>query len=84
VISPPVMFPSDRRRSQPHSCNASCNENGICEIETAPHSIEATFTGTHETFQYTKVCTAQFATFPDTRTMLILLTVYTRSVDFRQ
>ncbi|KAG2130165.1 uncharacterized protein EDB93DRAFT_1181059 [Suillus bovinus] len=29
--------------------------DGICEIETAPQSIEATFTGRHETFQYTKV-----------------------------
>ncbi|EIN14302.1 hypothetical protein PUNSTDRAFT_41556 [Punctularia strigosozonata HHB-11173 SS5] len=28
--------------------------DGICHIETAPQSIEATFTGTHQTFQYTK------------------------------
>ncbi|KAF8840154.1 hypothetical protein BDN67DRAFT_684784 [Paxillus ammoniavirescens] len=39
---------------QPHSCEAVCSAGGICEIETAPHSIEATFTGKHETFQYTK------------------------------
>ncbi|KAF9220065.1 hypothetical protein BS17DRAFT_739840 [Gyrodon lividus] len=39
---------------QPHSCEAVCDARGICEIETAPHSIEATFTGRHETFQYTK------------------------------
>ena len=61
--SPLPSLSSDHRHSQPHSCNASCKENGICEIETAPHSIEATFTGTHETFQYTKVCISQRTTF---------------------
>ncbi|KAI6097344.1 hypothetical protein EDD16DRAFT_604216 [Pisolithus croceorrhizus] len=39
---------------QEHLCAAMCSAQGICEIETAPHSIEATFTGRHETFQYTK------------------------------
>ncbi|KAF8216813.1 hypothetical protein K438DRAFT_1658303 [Mycena galopus ATCC 62051] len=39
---------------QTHNCSASCQAAGICEIETAPQSIEATFTGRHETFQYTK------------------------------
>ncbi|KAF9231472.1 hypothetical protein BU15DRAFT_68308 [Melanogaster broomeanus] len=39
---------------QPHACESVCSARGICEIETAPHSIEATFTGKHETFQYTK------------------------------
>ncbi|TFY70646.1 hypothetical protein EVG20_g2356 [Dentipellis fragilis] len=39
---------------QEHSCNALCADPGICQIETHPHSIEATFTGKHETFQYTK------------------------------
>ncbi|KAI6157189.1 hypothetical protein BKA82DRAFT_4325642 [Pisolithus tinctorius] len=39
---------------QEHLCTAMCFAQGICEIETAPHSIEATFTGRHETFQYTK------------------------------
>ncbi|KAI5994326.1 hypothetical protein EDD15DRAFT_2432753 [Pisolithus albus] len=39
---------------QEHPCTAMCSAEGICEIETAPHSIEATFTGRHETFQYTK------------------------------
>ncbi|KAG1739641.1 hypothetical protein EDD22DRAFT_922084 [Suillus occidentalis] len=38
-----------------HSCPMQCIANGICEIETAPQSIEATFTGKHETFQYTQV-----------------------------
>ncbi|KAF8840167.1 hypothetical protein BDN67DRAFT_952189 [Paxillus ammoniavirescens] len=40
---------------QPHSCEVDCSARGICEIDTAPHSIEATFTGRHETFQYTKM-----------------------------
>ncbi|EIW81351.1 hypothetical protein CONPUDRAFT_82336 [Coniophora puteana RWD-64-598 SS2] len=39
---------------QEHSCNCICSRQGICEIDTAPLSIEATFTGRHETFQYTK------------------------------
>ncbi|KAI9571051.1 hypothetical protein HD554DRAFT_2017581 [Boletus coccyginus] len=39
---------------QEHLCTAVCAAQGICEIETAPHSIEAMFTGKHETFQYTK------------------------------
>ncbi|KAG0697666.1 hypothetical protein DFH29DRAFT_984173 [Suillus ampliporus] len=38
-----------------HSCSGLCTADGICEIETAPQSIEATFTGRHETFQYTKL-----------------------------
>ncbi|KAI9511014.1 hypothetical protein F5148DRAFT_456358 [Russula earlei] len=37
-----------------HTCSALCSEKGICHIETAPQSIQATFTGRHETFQYTK------------------------------
>ncbi|KAA1477853.1 hypothetical protein DENSPDRAFT_787266 [Dentipellis sp. KUC8613] len=43
---------------QEHSCNALCADPGICQIETHPHSIEATFTGKHETFQYTKILLA--------------------------
>ncbi|KAL4067444.1 hypothetical protein V8B97DRAFT_1873723 [Scleroderma yunnanense] len=39
---------------QEHLCTSDCSAQGICEIETAPQSIEATFTGKHETFQYTK------------------------------
>ncbi|KIK79664.1 hypothetical protein PAXRUDRAFT_269508 [Paxillus rubicundulus Ve08.2h10] len=39
---------------QEHLCTAVCSAPGICEIETAPQSIEATFTGKNETFQYTK------------------------------
>ncbi|KAI9455080.1 hypothetical protein BJY52DRAFT_1151944 [Lactarius psammicola] len=37
-----------------HPCSALCSA-GICEIQTKPHAIEATFVGTHETFQYTRV-----------------------------
>ncbi|KAJ7210563.1 hypothetical protein GGX14DRAFT_451174 [Mycena pura] len=44
---------------QPHSCSALCQADGTCEIETAPQSIEATFTGRHETFQYTKLTVAK-------------------------
>jgi hypothetical protein len=43
---------------QEHSCSALCSAPGICQIDTTPQSIEATFTGRHETFQYTKVCLA--------------------------
>ena len=48
------ITPDDGHR-QEHLCNSGCSAPGICEIETAPQSIEATFTGKHETFQYTKV-----------------------------
>ena len=37
-----------------HPCSASCSA-GICEIQTKPHAIEATFVGTHSTFEYTRV-----------------------------
>ncbi|KAI0317532.1 hypothetical protein OF83DRAFT_1171919 [Amylostereum chailletii] len=37
-----------------HSCTALCAAPGVCEIDTAPQSVEATFTGRNETFQYTK------------------------------
>ncbi|KAF8270132.1 hypothetical protein EI94DRAFT_1572312 [Lactarius quietus] len=39
---------------QEHSCSALCSADGICQIDTTPLSIEATFNGRHETFQYTK------------------------------
>ncbi|KAH8993667.1 hypothetical protein EDB83DRAFT_2304539 [Lactarius deliciosus] len=38
-----------------HSCLERCAVPGICQIDTSPQSIEATFTGRHETFQYTRV-----------------------------
>ncbi|KAI0302863.1 hypothetical protein B0F90DRAFT_1713048 [Multifurca ochricompacta] len=37
-----------------HTCPALCSDLGICQIDTAPQSIQATFTGRLETFQYTK------------------------------
>ncbi|KAI9452888.1 hypothetical protein BJY52DRAFT_1124024 [Lactarius psammicola] len=37
-----------------HSCSNLCAAQGICQIDTSPQSIEATFTGRHETFQYTR------------------------------
>ncbi|KAJ7180889.1 hypothetical protein C8R46DRAFT_1070879 [Mycena filopes] len=39
---------------QEHACSALCQSDGICQIDTTPQAIEATFTGRHETFQYTK------------------------------
>ncbi|KAJ7781844.1 hypothetical protein DFH07DRAFT_389440 [Mycena maculata] len=39
---------------QEHKCFEFCSAPGICQIDTAPQSIEATFTGRHEIFQYTK------------------------------
>ncbi|KAH8986573.1 hypothetical protein EDB86DRAFT_2954862 [Lactarius hatsudake] len=38
-----------------HLCPALCAAPGICHINTSPQSIEATFTGKHETFRYTRV-----------------------------
>ncbi|KAH8977863.1 hypothetical protein EDB86DRAFT_2816692 [Lactarius hatsudake] len=37
-----------------HPCGSVCTA-GICEIQTKPQAIEATFTGKHGSFQYTKV-----------------------------
>jgi hypothetical protein len=39
---------------QEHACNALCTSPGLCYIETTPQSVQATFTGTHESFQFTK------------------------------
>ena len=41
--------------SQEHKCSEECESNGVCEIDTVPQSIEATFNGAHDRFQYTKV-----------------------------
>lgn len=48
------MTRSNYENREAHRCQALCGA-GICEIDTQPQSIEATFTGRHETFQYTKV-----------------------------
>lgn len=45
---------------QEHPCLELCQYPGLCRIETTPQSIEETFTGKHETFQYTKVCFSVF------------------------
>ena len=41
--------------SQEHACARPCEMPGICHVDTTPHSIESTFIGRHERFQYTKV-----------------------------
>jgi hypothetical protein len=46
-----------RTNREGHSCSEQCAASGICQIDTSPQSVEATFTGRHETFQYTKVST---------------------------
>ncbi|KAI9443823.1 hypothetical protein H4582DRAFT_1807697 [Lactarius indigo] len=46
-----------------HLCSRLCGALGICQINMSPQPIEATFTGKHETFQYTRVSTDRnFAT----------------------
>ncbi|KAI5122456.1 hypothetical protein M0805_008767 [Coniferiporia weirii] len=39
---------------QEHKCISLCSSVGVCEIDTVPQSIEATFNGAHDKFQYTK------------------------------
>jgi hypothetical protein len=63
-----------------HSCPKPCTADGICEIETAPQSIEATFTGRHETFQYTKVAFRFFVDIVFQANTLLLSIVLTRFV----
>jgi hypothetical protein len=62
---------------QEHSCSALCSSPGICQIDTTPQSIEATFTGRHETFQYTKVCSSLLMSWAN---VLITYSVYARYV----
>lgn len=45
----------DISRRQEHPCQALCAADGICQIETTPQEVKATFTGRHESFEYTKV-----------------------------
>lgn len=40
---------------QEHMCKEKCQSIGVCEIDTVPHSIQETFNGVHDQFQYTKV-----------------------------
>jgi hypothetical protein len=51
--SPTILFTWASREE--HSCGALCSADGICQVDTTPLAIEATFSGRHETFQYTKV-----------------------------
>ncbi|KZT34134.1 hypothetical protein SISSUDRAFT_314112 [Sistotremastrum suecicum HHB10207 ss-3] len=39
---------------QDHPCSSLCSAPGVCEVETVPHSITATFSGKYDTFQFTK------------------------------
>lgn len=39
---------------QEHPCKSFCALSGLCYIETSPQSVQATFTGKHEAFQFTK------------------------------
>jgi hypothetical protein len=55
----PLLLKLSFRSSQEHRCQAVCATTGICEIDTQPQSIDAIFTGRHETFQYTKVTVIQ-------------------------
>jgi hypothetical protein len=50
-----VSRPTNYITSETHPCTALCSATGICQIDTTPMSVEATFTGRHEAFQYTKV-----------------------------
>ncbi|KAH9005432.1 hypothetical protein EDB86DRAFT_2825090 [Lactarius hatsudake] len=45
-------FAINRTSTGSHLARTTCV--GICQIDTSPQSIEATFTGRHETFQYTR------------------------------
>jgi hypothetical protein len=64
-----------------HSCSALCSNKGICQIDTAPQSIEATFTGRHETFQYTKVIQTHAVICCACLIILVCYVVHTRFVD---
>lgn len=49
--------------SQQHDCPSLCQLPSICRIDTTPQSVEATFTGRHDTFQYTKASPEKLAEF---------------------
>ena len=56
-----VSRPTNCTTREAHSCPAFCSTPGTCQIDTEPISVEATFTGRHETFQYTKVSETRFS-----------------------
>lgn len=39
---------------QVHPCDQPCSFDGWCEVSTDPIAVETTFTGRHDTFQFTK------------------------------
>ena len=53
-------MPSQTLLRQEHKCQSTCAASGICDIDTVPRSIEATFNGRHDKFQYTMVSTGVF------------------------
>ena len=59
-----VSRPTNCITSEAHPCTAFCSSPGTCQIDTTPMSVQATFTGRHETFQYTKVSETRFFTDP--------------------
>ena len=59
-----VSRPTNCITSEAHPCPEDCSGPGTCQIDTAPMSVEATFTGRHETFQYTKVSETRLFTEP--------------------
>ena len=65
-----------------HPCSALCSMPGICQIDIAPQSIEATFTGRQqEPFQFTKVMMIIAFFFYETyRYSVFFKKVFTRSV----
>ena len=64
-----------------HSCSALCSAPGTCQIETSPQSVEATFTGRHETYQYTKVISSSLISV-SRHSVVTFHLVYSRSVGF--
>ena len=50
-----ISAPNFHASRQQHACPYSCQLMGICQVDTTPQSIESTFVGRHERFQYTKV-----------------------------
>jgi hypothetical protein len=55
-VLPQTLYQAYHSISEQHMCTALCQAHGICQIETTPHSMDATFTGKYGAFQYTKVC----------------------------
>jgi hypothetical protein len=78
--SEPSLYLNIVMSRETHPCSALCSEKGICQIDTAPQSIQATFTGRHEAFVYTKVFRTIIRRPP---TYSCCSIVYTRFVDVK-